>query len=266
MKLMYYLRMTFTTATALLALASGSAWAAAETAQSMEVQPIDDTEVQTRCQGYALGTGGYPEDADQAYRWCRESAERGIPRGQAFLGSLYYDGTGVMADTGQAIYWFTLAANQDDADAIRNLGVIYLMGKGVPQNTRAAFRYLSRAAELGDANALSTMELFNPPPRTESPAEAEVQSMLEKYGVAKFPPVYPEHAQQAGIEGYVELEYCVDRSGRTTHFTIIRSVPNGVFDAAAIDAAKQFRYRVELEDGVPVERHGVGHRFSFELE
>ncbi|TGD70956.1 TonB family protein [Mangrovimicrobium sediminis] len=265
MMLIHPLRTTLATATALLALASVSVGAAVEPARPMDVQPIDDTEVQTRCQGYALGTGSYPEDADQAYRWCRESAERGIPRGQAFLGSLYYDGTGVMADTGQAIYWFTLAANQDDADAIRNLGVIYLMGKGVPQNTRTAFRYLSRAAELGDQNALSTMELFKPP-QPEAPSENEIQAMLEQHGVAKFQPVYPEHALQAGIEGFVELEYCVDRDGRTTHFNIIRSVPAGVFDAAAIDAAKQFRYRVELQDGVPVERHGVGHRFSFELE
>ncbi|QIB65146.1 energy transducer TonB [Kineobactrum salinum] len=84
--------------------------------------------------------------------------------------------------------------------------------------------------------------------------------------MAKFAPTYPPAAQGAGIEGYVIVEYCVDFDGRPMNIRVIESVPEGLFDEASIAATKNFHYLPALDEGVPVERHGVQNKFTFELE
>ena len=50
-----------------------------------------------------------------------------------------------------------------------------------------------------------------------------------------------------GIEGWVELEYVVDRTGRPRNLVVVQASPTGRFDAAALAAVAQYRY-------VPFER------------
>ena len=64
------------------------------------------------------------------------------------------------------------------------------------------------------------------------------------------PPVYPEIAKRAHIEGDVVIECTIDPSGRVVNATVTKSVP--LLDQAALDAVAQWRYRPTLVDGVPV--------------
>jgi periplasmic protein TonB len=64
------------------------------------------------------------------------------------------------------------------------------------------------------------------------------------------PPVYPELAKRARIEGDVVIECTIDPSGRVVDATVIRSIP--LLDDAALEAVRGWRYRPTLVDGVPV--------------
>ena len=64
------------------------------------------------------------------------------------------------------------------------------------------------------------------------------------------PPVYPEVARAAKIEGIVILEATIDERGVVTDARVLRSVP--LLDAAALTALKQWRYTPTLLNGVPV--------------
>lgn len=67
--------------------------------------------------------------------------------------------------------------------------------------------------------------------------------------VRQVPPVYPEIARQARVEGVVELECVTDITGRVIGVTLRRSIP--LLDQAAIDAVRQWVYEPMVINGRP---------------
>lgn len=66
------------------------------------------------------------------------------------------------------------------------------------------------------------------------------------------PPVYPREAYQNGIVGNVVLVIEVATDGTPTDVRVESAQPQGVFDASAIAAAKQWKFNPAMEDGKPV--------------
>jgi protein TonB len=64
------------------------------------------------------------------------------------------------------------------------------------------------------------------------------------------PPVYPDIAKQARVQGVVILECTISPQGKVTNVNVLRGIP--LLDAAAIDAVKQWVYTPTLLNGVPV--------------
>ncbi len=78
-------------------------------------------------------------------------------------------------------------------------------------------------------------------------------------------PVYPDDALAAGIEGWVDVEYVVDREGRPRDIVVVDSRPGRRFVDAAIDAVESHRYEPFLLDGRVYERR-VRMRVRFEVQ
>ena len=66
-----------------------------------------------------------------------------------------------------------------------------------------------------------------------------------------MPPVYPQIAQTAKIQGVVILEAIIGKDGTVRDVKVLRSVP--LLDQAAIEAVRQWRYSPTLLNNVPVE-------------
>lgn len=66
------------------------------------------------------------------------------------------------------------------------------------------------------------------------------------------PPAYPRQAFDAGVTGKVVLRIEVDVDGRATDVTVTESSPRGVFDAAAVAAARQWHFTPAMKDGKAV--------------
>ena len=66
------------------------------------------------------------------------------------------------------------------------------------------------------------------------------------------PPMYPAQALKQGIGGTVILQIDVGADGKPTHVVVDRANPPGVFDDAAVAAAKRWRFDPKLQDGHPV--------------
>jgi periplasmic protein TonB len=64
------------------------------------------------------------------------------------------------------------------------------------------------------------------------------------------PPVYPQIATQARVQGVVILECTISPQGKVTDVKVLRGIP--LLDQAAIDAVKQWVYTPTLLNGVPV--------------
>lgn len=66
-------------------------------------------------------------------------------------------------------------------------------------------------------------------------------------------PEYPERALARGQEGSVVVEFIVDVNGQTRDVRVVSSDPPEVFDRAAVNAVRRWRYEPVIENGVPIE-------------
>lgn len=78
-------------------------------------------------------------------------------------------------------------------------------------------------------------------------------------------PIYPRIAQVGGKEGYVVVSVTVDPDGFVQEPEVLETKGSGLFEGAALEAVKQFRYIPRYEDGQPVATSDVKYRFSFTL-
>ena len=60
---------------------------------------------------YDKGIGVEP-DKSEALKWCRKSAEQGVPNAQLNLGIFYNNGEVVNQDLKEAVKWYRKAADQ----------------------------------------------------------------------------------------------------------------------------------------------------------
>jgi protein TonB len=74
--------------------------------------------------------------------------------------------------------------------------------------------------------------------------------ILEPRKVRHVPPVYPEVARAARVQGVVIAEVVLDEAGAVADVRILRSVP--LLDQAAVDAVRQWRYTPTRLNGQPV--------------
>jgi bla regulator protein blaR1 len=72
--------------------------------------------------------------------------------------------------------------------------------------------------------------------------QAEVPAAEVPVRLHVVPPVYPSRAMTSGVEGNVELEYSIGSDGSVSDIRVVRTQPEGVFDAAAQTALSQWRF------------------------
>jgi TonB family protein len=99
-------------------------------------------------------------------------------------------------------------------------------------------------------------------PRSKGPDPASLASSLKRLRAPS--PDYPATALTRHLAGSVTLEYTVDSSGETRDIHVVEATPPGVFDQAAINAVKHWRYAPLLVNGAAVDVP-VRTRMRFEL-
>lgn len=95
--------------------------------------------------------------------------------------------------------------------------------------------------------------------------EADIIQFRELLPMRHITPPYPETARARGTEGYVVVNFTVTETGNISNLEITESVPAGVFDETALNAASRLRFepRIVLDEPVAVEN--VEYRFDWEL-
>jgi protein TonB len=64
-------------------------------------------------------------------------------------------------------------------------------------------------------------------------------------------PLYPENARATGASGVVILDVAIATDGSVSNARVVRSIP--IFDQAALDAVRQWKFEPTLLNGMPVE-------------
>ena len=84
--------------------------------------------------------------------------------------------------------------------------------------------------------------------------------------ITKVQAVYPRRAMQRGIQGYVIVEFTVNKTGAVQDPVVIEAKPEGIFEQAALDAVVKFKYKARVINGEPTAVAGVQNRITFEIE
>jgi TonB family protein len=100
--------------------------------------------------------------------------------------------------------------------------------------------------------------------RLAADAQAPVAD-AEYLPMVRVAPVYPAAAEQQRIEGRCTVEYTIAATGAVRDVRARACTPAGVFEQAAVEAARQFKYRPRVRAGRPVEVSGVRNEFQFAL-
>ena len=82
-----------------------------------------------------------------------------------------------------------------------------------------------------------------PPPPPEGPRVKFIPYDDPPQPFSSIRPVYPEIAQEAGIEGTVVVQVFVDKKGRVQDTLVLKGIPNTGLDEAAVTAIKKTRFR-----------------------
>jgi TonB family protein len=120
------------------------------------------------------------------------------------------------------------------------------------------------AAEVSDLTAkIMSLRIVRPATVAANapPAVLPEGQMRRTYFIA---PAYPERARERATEGWVDLEYTVTKDGATRDPSVKAAEPAGVFDRAALDAIKRWRYEPRVINGAVVEQR-VEARLRFRL-
>jgi periplasmic protein TonB len=76
-------------------------------------------------------------------------------------------------------------------------------------------------------------------------------------------PNYPNRAMSRHIEGWVKIELTIGTAGTVTNASVAGAQPSGIFDDAALTAAKRCRFKPKIVNGNPVQlRTSKTFRFS----
>jgi len=77
-------------------------------------------------------------------------------------------------------------------------------------------------------------------------------------------PEYPAQLESRGVSGWVTVEFTVAKTGAVRDPVVAAARPERVFDRAALNAIRRWKYNPKIVDGEAVERPGMQITFEFQ--
>ena len=118
-----------------------------------------------------------------------------------------------------------------------------------PPPARPSVPVESEDEDIADDLTIEETDLDNfeawdaPPPPPEGPRVKFIPYDDPPQPLSNIRPVYPEIAQEAGIEGTVVVQVFIDKKGRVQDTVILKGIPNTGLDEAAVKAIRKTRFR-----------------------
>lgn len=112
---------------------------------------------------------------------------------------------------------------------------------------------ISLTLSLGAACATTTKQpVHTPAVQPSDPPDLGIQLEVDENPklIRQTTPRYPPDAFYKGIEGTVELEILIDKTGRVSRMRIVKSIP--ALDAAAVKCVMKWQFRPAQLHGQPV--------------
>jgi TonB family protein len=132
------------------------------------------------------------------------------------------------------------------------------------QDLAGTRRWLTEARTAGaDAAALATIETAL---RAGEDDARQAQSYVNAAAMTRtryVAPQFPQVARVRGLDGWVDLQFVIGVDGAVSDVAVVGAQPVGIFEQAALDAVRHWRYQPVTRDGQAVSQHArVRLRFT----
>src|SRR5262249_3415958 len=118
------------------------------------------------------------------------------------------------------------------------------------QDYTAAHSWVDEARTAGaDAGATGALESAITAAQDEVRRAGSYVSESALTRTRYVPPEFPLLARQRGIDGWVDLQFVVKTDGSVGDAAIVGAQPVGVFEQAALDAVRRWRYQPVVRGG-----------------
>ena len=84
--------------------------------------------------------------------------------------------------------------------------------------------------------------------------------------IVRVPPKYPVSAARDGVEGWVELNFSIDETGRVIDAKVVQAEPKRLFNKAALNAIKRWKYKPTIDGGTAKVQRGQSVVLEFKLD
>ena len=127
-----------------------------------------------------------------------------------------------------------------------------------PPPARPSIPIESEDEDLADDLTIEETDLDNfdawdaPPPPPSGPQFKFIPYDDPPRPITPIKPVYPDIAQEAGIEGQVLIQCFIDKTGRVKETIVIKGVPNTGLNESAVAALRKTRFRPARQRENPV--------------
>lgn len=170
------------------------------------------------------------------------------------------------ADVPQAQRWFAAAIDLDRefALALPNLAVV---GRQLDDLRAANASAADQQSDEPLAAAIQPHESSQPigPAGEERAAASQVVQAATLKRTREVPPAYPLDAERRRTEGWVDVDFTIAPDGSTQNLVVRQAQPADIFDKAAVDALRKWRFEPVLRNGEPTsQRATLRVRFSLE--
>lgn len=82
--------------------------------------------------------------------------------------------------------------------------------------------------------------------------------------LSRIPPRYPMRAANRRIEGWVKIEFTISEQGTVKDPVVVDSQPEKIFNRAALQAIKRWKFKAKIIDGEAFEQRAV-QKLEFKL-
>lgn len=83
--------------------------------------------------------------------------------------------------------------------------------------------------------------------------------------LVRVEPQYPPQAAKRGLEGWVQLQFTVTSAGSVDGVSVVKS-SNAVFERAAVDAVRKWKYEPQMQAGTAIATPGVDVVLRFKMD
>ena len=171
---------------------------------------------------------------------------------------MYYNGQYVEQDIYTGYAWLKLAVESEAVDA--NLKKVFnSVSEQIGDLQRAENIYTQLAAKYSTSRLIETLY-----PALREPEGAHASKAVP---IMIVEPKWPRKALRKGMQGRVRVGFELDTNGIPRDTTLLESLPEGVFDGAALNAVRKWRFEPPVdEDGNPLDRRYVTYLMDFRIK